>query len=63
MSGPIPPNALLALLGCGSVLPIAALMAAYPDKKGKWKMLNIVSFVVGLGAIATVAIILYQINS
>ena len=63
MTGPIPPNALLMLLGCGSVLPVAALMAAYPDKKGKWKILNFVSFAVGLTAIAVVGVILYRINT
>jgi len=63
VAGPIPPNALLMLLGCGSVLPIAALMAAVPDKKGKWKILNVVSFLLGLTAIAGVAIILYRITT
>jgi len=63
VSGPIPPNALITLLGCGSVLPVAALLAAVPDKKGKWKWLNVASFAVGLTAIAMVAVTLYQINT
>lgn len=63
MAGPIPPNALMALLGCGSVLPIAALMAAVPDKKGKWKLLNVASFLIGLTAIAVIATILYRITT
>ena len=56
----ITPRALMTLLACGGVLPLAAFFAALPIEGGKKKALNIASFLVGLTAITIVGIVMYQ---
>ena len=60
MAGHITPRALITLLACGGTLPLAAFLAALPIEGGKKKTMNIISFIMGLGAISIVAIVLYQ---
>lgn len=60
MTVPISPKTLGLLLSCGAILPFAAFYAATPNKEGKWKMSNIVSFIIGLITIGVVGFILYQ---
>jgi hypothetical protein len=60
MAGPITPRALTVLLTCGAILPLAAFLGALPVEGGKKKTLNIISFIVGLIAIAVIGVVLYQ---
>lgn len=62
MSGPIPPKDLIILLGCGSLLPFAAAFGTYPFAGPKRKILNIISFSIGLAAIMVVGVVLHQVN-
>jgi hypothetical protein len=48
------------LLTCGAILPLAAFLGALPVEGGKKKTLNIISFIVGLIAIAVIGVVLYQ---
>ena len=59
MSVPISPRDLGILLTCGATLPFAAFFAAYPFEERKRKALNILSFMVGVFAIAIVSFVLY----
>jgi len=62
MATPISPKDLGILLSCGAVLPFAAAFGAYPAGGRKGKMLNVISFVIGLIAIAIVGVVLQQLN-
>ena len=59
MATPISPRDLSILLACGASLPFAAFFAALPLKGGK-RILNIVSFIIGLAVISIVAIEMYR---
>lgn len=59
MAVPISPRDLGILLTCGATLPFAAFFAAYPFEGGRRKTLNVVSFMVGVLAIAVVSFVLY----
>jgi len=60
MSGPIPAQQLGILLACGAVLPIAAAFGAYPFDGPNRRKLNIISYSIGLIAIAIVGVVLHE---
>ena len=60
MSAPISPRDLGILLACGAVLPVAACFGAYPFDGRNRRKLNILSYSIGLVAIAIVAVILHE---